>query len=557
MIRKYIISIVLFLFVFDSVCLQADQEADKVTTKRFAIAVGANNGGPNRVLLKYAVSDAESIIRVFEEMGGVASKDRVLLANPNRNTFFSELEKLREKIKKSKAEHSRIEVIFYYSGHSDEEHILLSREKIPYKEIKDAINNIDADVRIAILDSCASGAFTRLKGGKKHQPFLMDRAYNMKGYAAMTSSSSDEGSQESDWLKGSFFTHYLISGMRGAADMTQDGRVTLNEAYQFAFNETLVQTTKTINGPQHPNYNIQMSGTGDVVMTDIRKSSAVLIIDKYISGKIFIHDQENTLVVELTKPLGREIELGLDEGEYRVINIIENDVYESKVALQKGESFELQADEFVKTDRIYTTSRGNISDQSNKDIFQRDKIKTPSLSRNSFCLKLSYWHNPKSENIIDSTGFIIESGNGGLSGKIGYSYYYNEKFAINLSVSLFQSKATIKGVTLESSTIIPVLLGISYYLRKFSDKLPIKPYLFGATGISVGSESNIATISINDHTESAFMIYIGAGFDFVLGSLIKLTSEIGYNLATDFSEPIGGRKNYSGPEFSIGLGFMF
>ncbi|MGD8538948.1 MAG: hypothetical protein PVI66_09540 [Candidatus Aminicenantes bacterium] len=52
--------------------------------------------------------------------------------------------------------------------------------------------------------------------------------------------------------------------------MTQDGRVTLNEAYHFAFNETLAQTEKSLSGPQHPYYNIQMAGTGDVVMTDIR-----------------------------------------------------------------------------------------------------------------------------------------------------------------------------------------------------------------------------------------------------------------------------------------------
>jgi uncharacterized caspase-like protein len=65
----------------------------------------------------------------------------------------------------------------------------------------------------------------------------------MRGYAFLTSSSPDEVAQESDHIGASFFTHYLVSGLRGAADVTGEGKVTLNEAYQFAFNETLGHNT--------------------------------------------------------------------------------------------------------------------------------------------------------------------------------------------------------------------------------------------------------------------------------------------------------------------------
>ncbi|MCP5048475.1 MAG: caspase family protein, partial [bacterium] len=187
---------------------------------------------------------------------------------------------------------------------------------------------------------------------------LHDTAYDMKGYAIMTSSSSDEASQESDRLAGSFFTHYLTSGLRGAADMTRDGRVTLNEAYQFAFNETLAKTTETVSGPQHPNYNIKMSGTGDVVITDIRQSAVILNIAKDISGKIFVHNQENVLVVELNKPRGREIELGLEQGKYKVINLDEGLAYESDISLAKGNTVTLDTGSFKETDKAYTTPRG-------------------------------------------------------------------------------------------------------------------------------------------------------------------------------------------------------
>ena len=372
--KTIILILVLLIFlVFCGVVFPTEKSSNQATTKRFAMVVGANNGGPDRVQLKYAVSDAKSLLKVLKDMGGVTPDDSTLLADPDRKTLFLEMKKLREKINKATSEYRRVEVIFYYSGHSDEQNILLGREKVSYKDYRDAITGMDADVRIAVLDSCASGAFTRIKGGKKTSPFLIDTAYDMKGFAFMTSSSSDEASQESDRLRASFFTHFLVSGLRGAADMTQDGRITLSEAYHFAFSETLAQTEKTMSGPQHPNYNIRMSGTGDVVMTDIRESSAQLVINKNISGKIFIHnrDQNDALVLELTKPFGRDIKLGLEQGKYRVINIRAERVYEAEIYLKDTERFELNRDHFAKTKKIYTKARGDYRAhiQSRKEAF--------------------------------------------------------------------------------------------------------------------------------------------------------------------------------------------
>jgi hypothetical protein len=343
--------------------------------QRFAMMVGANDGGKERVKLKYAVSDAKAVSRVFEKMGGVEPANRILLENPDQTTFFMELGRLKEKIRQAKAQPKRVEVIVYYSGHSDENHIFLGEEKVSYKDFKEAINSMDADVRIAILDSCASGAFTRSKGGKKKKPFLIDAAHNMKGFAVMTSSSSDEVSQESDRIRSSFFTYYLLSGLRGAADMSMDGRVTLNEAYQFSFNETLAKTEKTLSGPQHPYYDIQMKGTGDVVMTDIRQSQVLLVFEKDLAGKLFIHDEEDILVVELTKSKGRRIELGLEEGEYRVINLDDDGVFESEVFLDRGKTLTLDVSSFKETSKAYTTPRGNAQFRSRRRSLLRRRVK--------------------------------------------------------------------------------------------------------------------------------------------------------------------------------------
>lgn len=416
------ISILAFFLGAGHLSAEIARTQDRTVIKRYAVAIGANEGGKDRVRLRYAVSDARSFLSVLEELGGVQEEDSLLLPDPDVKTFYTEMGRLLTKMEEARSDYSRIEAIFYYSGHSDDKNILLGNEKISYEDFRETINSMPADVRIAILDSCLSGAFTRIKGGKKKLPFLINEAYDMKGYAFMTSSSATEASQESDLIEGSFFTHYLVSGMRGAADMIQDGRVTLNEAYQFTFNETLAETTKTASGPQHPYYNIEMSGTGDVVITDIRRSSAILVLSPDISGRIFIHDKKNSLVVELSKTAGRSIELGLEEGEYRVVNILEGQVFESKIKLQSGVNMALDADEFAKSDTKYTTPRGDRTVQVRKETLLRKKSK----------LLLFGEIGSKTTSINSATGLMLGGGAGmtfGQAFSIGVAGYGKSNFA--------------------------------------------------------------------------------------------------------------------------------
>ena len=182
---------------------------------------------------------------------------------------------------------------------------------------------------------------TREKGGRHRQPFLYDVSTSMEGYAYITSSSYDEASQESDAIRSSFFTHYLISGMRGPADANLDGKVTLNEAYEFAYDETLQRTEKSKAGPQHPAYDIRLKGSGDLVFTDLRTSSSVLQLAPTISGRIFINDARGHLLVELYKNSGKKLEIGLEPGQFEVIVHTPAGVSAGKVTLNEGGVTEL------------------------------------------------------------------------------------------------------------------------------------------------------------------------------------------------------------------------
>lgn len=331
-----------------------------VTVRRLALLVGVNDGGKERVRLRYAATDARAFARVLAELGGVAPRDSVLLLEAGRAELLGALSRMKAEAQAARASGTgRVEVLLYYSGHSDDEGLLLKGERVDYGELRRALQSLPADVRIAVLDSCASGAFARRKGGTPRPAFLVDAGSKVKGHAILTSSSADEASQESDRLGGSFFTHHLVSGLRGAADATRDGKVTLTEAYQFAFHETLARTERTQGGAQHPAYDIELAGTGDLVMTDLRSTSAGLVLTDALEGRLFVRDAAGTLVVELLKTPGRPTELGLAPGQYRVRREASGSVSEASFVLSEGKRTPLAPLDFTSAPSEATVSRGD------------------------------------------------------------------------------------------------------------------------------------------------------------------------------------------------------
>jgi len=238
--------------------------AQEEPLKRFGLFIGANDGGNDRIRLRWAVADAERMAGVMTEVGGIRPQDSYVIENPSGRDLEFQFEHLKERIASASESARRTELIVYYSGHSDESGLKIGGDNFSYVDLRRWIDEMGADVSIAILDSCASGAFTRLKGGSFIQPFLVDASSDVSGHAFLTSSSADEASQESDQLGSSFFTHYLVSGLRGAADLSNDSVVTLDEVYLYAREETLTRTTNTFAGPQHASFDFQLTGTGSL-----------------------------------------------------------------------------------------------------------------------------------------------------------------------------------------------------------------------------------------------------------------------------------------------------
>lgn len=276
--------------------------------RRYALFVAASQGGPGRATLRYAIRDAERMDALFTELGGVPARDSRVLRDPTPSQIDAALRAIHGDIEASQQQARALgiaprptQLLFYYSGHSDESGLLLGDQRLPYPSLRTLLAAVRADVKIAILDSCASGAFALRKGGKAEAPFLGPDSQPLSGHAFLTSSSATEVAQESERVRGSFFTHYLTTGLRGAADADRNGLVTLQEAYRFAFEETLARTEATLYGAQHAAYDIQLAGVGDLVLTELRRSTAQILVGSDIRGRIYLRDTRGHLVAELDR----------------------------------------------------------------------------------------------------------------------------------------------------------------------------------------------------------------------------------------------------------------
>src|SRR5262249_12296741 len=100
------------------------------------------------------------------------------------------------------------------------------------------------------FDSCRSGAVTRSKGARKAPTFEVesDAGRGAKGLVILTSSASDEHSQESDQIGGSYFSHHLASGAVGDAGRSGDGRVRLSQVYADAYDRTVADAVESAAG---------------------------------------------------------------------------------------------------------------------------------------------------------------------------------------------------------------------------------------------------------------------------------------------------------------------
>ncbi|MFB1482461.1 caspase domain-containing protein [Corallococcus sp. RDP092CA] len=316
---------------------------------RFALIAGNDTGGADTRPLSYARDDARKMHDLLTRLGGVSPSDAKLLLNDDAKGFLVALSELEQRARAAQARGERTALFVYYSGHAKDGALRLGDSRLAFDALKRRLADAPVDIRIAILDSCRSGALTRTKGARKAPAFDVESgaARDARGVVILTSSAADEDSQESDALGGSYFSHHLASGLLGDADRSGDGRVTLFEAYSHAYARTVADTADSSAGPQHPTFSYDLAGNGDLVLTDLRASAEGLVVPGNApAGSYYFVDPGGLVVAELDKAADTERRVALAPGTYRVKRRLSDRLRIGEVEVARGRTTILQEPRF-------------------------------------------------------------------------------------------------------------------------------------------------------------------------------------------------------------------
>jgi len=183
--------------------------------RRFALVVANNEGAASAQRLYFAEQDALKMQGILARQGQVAPDDLQLVLGGTRTQVLAALGALKVRITQAEAAGDDTILTFYYSGHADDANLEIGRTTLAWTELADILDRSGADVRIAFVDACQSGQLTRRKGGTLAPSFVFEvqERLDATGSVYLTSSASDESSQESDSIGGSYFTHFLASAL--------------------------------------------------------------------------------------------------------------------------------------------------------------------------------------------------------------------------------------------------------------------------------------------------------------------------------------------------------
>ncbi|MEW5737929.1 MAG: caspase family protein [Myxococcota bacterium] len=312
--------------------------------RRFALVIGENRGLLTEEHLRFAEADAQRFRDALVEVGGVSVSDVTLLTGATAPQVREALAALSAKM--AGGTHERLTI--FLSSHAGDGVLHLAGTELPLQELVDFVKAAPVRVGLLVVDACQSGSVTRLKGLKSSElPPTRLEATGVEGRVFISASGADEYAQESDSLGGSYFTHFLVAGLRGAADTSKDGRVTLDEAYAWAWARTIEATFATRGGVQRPAFSVDLRGQGQLVLSEPGAARARLTLAVEAPGRwLVVADESGAVLADVDKPAG-PLTLALPAGHYRLKlrtkdGLLERDVTVPAVgsAVVRGEDLE-------------------------------------------------------------------------------------------------------------------------------------------------------------------------------------------------------------------------
>ncbi len=313
------------LCLFTAAALASVASADPApppAVATYAIVVGSNAGGPGQTELRFAEDDARRVASLLGELGGYPADAVDVIVHPTPDLLRERIARLSTRVTADLAQGRQARVLFYYSGHARANALDLGDQELPLVELRTRLFSVPAALTVVVLDACQSGAFSRIKGAAPAADFSYNSRNQLDatGIAVLASSSGSELSQESEQLRSSYFTHHLLVGMRGAGDANRDGAVSIDEAYRYAYHQTLLATAETAVGGQHVSLEVDLKGHGEIPMSFPRAATASIELPATLEGKTLVEDRRaHAVVAETYKAKGAAVRIAVAPGDYQVL----------------------------------------------------------------------------------------------------------------------------------------------------------------------------------------------------------------------------------------------
>lgn len=203
--------------------------------KTYALLTGVSNYGIQCAKLQNTTKDVKQLKKVLDMQGMI-----VTTLTSSNATIPNIEKKLNEIIQLAKPEDK---IIFFFSGHGDTGQILAyGPESFYYRDLIKLLSKAKTKEIFCFIDACMSESVC---------PTEYEWADALKGVTFMVSSRANEYSTENNWIGHGFYTHALLKGLLGKADINDDRQITLMELFKYVYKDVTART-RNCRQIQHP-----------------------------------------------------------------------------------------------------------------------------------------------------------------------------------------------------------------------------------------------------------------------------------------------------------------
>lgn len=369
---------------------------------RFALVIGSNEtASKDQKALRFADDDAARVAELWSESGAQVElltvfdqssqarfPDLVEDANqPTRKALDRAWARLVRGMDEAVAAGREVELTIYYAGHGDVGPdgqgflTLAAGDSLTRSDLfSGLIANSPADRNHVIIDACRSEQFVLSRGDWKDDRGPANYNESVREYldgnhlgahpntGVVLAHSVDQQTHEWERWQGGIFTHELLSGLRGGADLNGDGAIEYSElgAFVSAANSGVADPRARLEIAVHPPRGHERA---PLLTHEGIEDERVLLLAGAAAGRYSVEDSRGVRLADIHHAPGQPAYLRLPEGP---IYVYRHDaaglrVGEASLAASSTGIVDLIALDF---EEPKSTARGSLDDALREGLFE-------------------------------------------------------------------------------------------------------------------------------------------------------------------------------------------